>query len=76
MNIKCKLKDIIIILEDVTVVYSDRLNLYELHEADPNQEVFIKIHDENILPEICCNANCNKPVHKRGSVYCKYHADM
>ena len=35
------------------------------------------INYDTVLPTaICCNANCNEPVHKEGSVYCKFHASL
>jgi len=35
------------------------------------------INNNTVLPTaVCCNANCSDTVHKEGSVYCEFHANM
>ena len=41
------------------------------------QEIVKNINYDTVLPTaICCNAMCDKPVHKEGSVYCEFHASL
>lgn len=41
------------------------------------QEIVKNINYDTVLPTaICCNANCDEPVHKEGSVYCEFHASL